>query len=206
MPLSETLRLTLRQAIQDYNFPCVTFDFNANEQIDHPSMYEVESRIQQQLLSDDLESVKDGFSNVLYWGYARMGYRWNRIRKLRERVTEQKLAKASDTLRRMNGIGTRTIAGLKLPQFSGFSFVSKVRMFLDPNQFVVMDIQILKLREAGLPTILDKVSHNDKETIRVTRIMNLSMNNGAVFAVELQYRNLVVWGFALLMLSAAFSI
>ena len=66
------------------------------------------------------------------------------------------------------GVGVRNIAGLKLPQFSGFSFVSKVRMFLDPNNFVVMDIQIMKLREAGLPTILYKVVHNDKETIRVT--------------------------------------
>ena len=39
------------------------------------------------------------------------------------------------------------IRKIGLPQFSGFSFVSKILMFFDPRNFVVLDKKIMQLKD-----------------------------------------------------------
>jgi len=169
MALSDELRDALRQAIRDYDFPFVTYDFVENREIRHQAMREVEERIRGQLLADEIERIRDGFSNILYWGYARIGYRWNRVTDFRERATASKLLSARTILRGLKQIGVRDIAKLRLPQFSGLSFVSKVRMFIDPANFVVLDTQLLKLKYQEQRTIFDAIAHSKGQTIRITK-------------------------------------
>ena len=58
-------------AIREYDFPTVTCDFDAGEkEIRHADMGGVEDRIRGLLISSSRKQVKDGLSNVLYWGYA----------------------------------------------------------------------------------------------------------------------------------------
>ena len=45
---------------------------------------------------------------------------------------------------------------LRLPQFSGMSFVSKIRMFLDPANSATLDRQIMKIHKADSGTILSR--------------------------------------------------
>ncbi len=170
MALTDSLRSTLFQAIRDYKYPFVTFDFEARHEITHPSMRKVEVAIRDQLLSDNLEAAKDGLSNVLYWGYARVGFRNIRVERFRQNVTDAQLHKASLLFRRIEGPGVRQIAHLYMPEFRGLSFVSKIRMFLDTSRHVVLDRQLLKLREQQRPTIFHEVriGHNES-MIRVTR-------------------------------------
>lgn len=169
MALNDGLRKVLLQAIQEYDFPFVTYDFTEKREIRHQSMRDVEARIREQLLADKPESIRDGLSNVLYWGYARTGYRWNRITGFRTKVTEAKLLRAGETFRELRRSGVREIAKLRLPQFTGLSFVSKVRMFLDPINYVVLDIQLLKLRNQERPNIFHEVSHKEDTSIRITK-------------------------------------
>ena len=169
MALSSTLRTELWQAIQDYDFPFVTFDFMEKREIRHVSMRQVEACIWHQLHGGTSELVKDGLSNVLYWGYARTGFRWKRITDFRSKVTEQQLSDTTRLLRQFNGTGVRQLAKLGLLQFSGLSFLSKVRMFLDPANYVILDIQLLKLREQQPRTILHEVVWREGTSIRVTK-------------------------------------
>jgi hypothetical protein len=169
MGLDSDLREILRQAIQDYDFPCVTFDFRNAREVIHASMRDVESEIQNGLLTNEAESVKDSLSNVLYWGYARTGYRWVRVNRFRANVTEPQLLHAGRLFRHIEEPGVQQIARLELPEFSGLSFVSKTRMFLDPTKYVVLDRQLLKLREQERRNIFHDVAIAAKETrIRVS--------------------------------------
>ena len=108
-------------------------------------MLEIEAIIRSQLVSGDVTSVRDGLSNVLYWGYARTGYRGRRVQSFRQGVDEQGLNDASKLFRTIRGPAIKDIKKLKLPQFAGLSFVSKVRMFLEPADYVVLDLQLLKM-------------------------------------------------------------
>ena len=171
MALSDDLLKILHQAIHDYDFPCVTFDFKNQHEIKHDSMKGVEAEIRSQLLVDEPEMVRDGFSNVLYWGYARTGYRSTRVKRFRETATIVQLHRARRTLQQLEGPGVRRIAQLKLPEFSGLSFVSKVRMFLDPANYVVLDRQLLQLRKHKHTNIFHEVAIGSREKrIRINEV------------------------------------
>ena len=60
------------------------------------SICDVECFVRLQLLSQDLGEVRDGLSNVLYWGFYNAGYRDCRVEDFRQRVTLAKLRDASD--------------------------------------------------------------------------------------------------------------
>jgi hypothetical protein len=170
MSLDNLQYKTLLQAIQDYDFPCVTFDFNGQREIIHPSMREVEIAIRDQLLSHHIAVIKNGLSNVLYWGYARTGYRPTRVGNFRAKVTDQQLGKAQLLFQKISGSAVRRIADIDLPEFSGLSFLSKTRMFLDPINYVVLDIQLLKLRDQLQSNIFHEIHADPKPTtIRATR-------------------------------------
>ena len=132
-----------------YNYPYVTYNFNTNEIVRHKSMLDVERLIQDQLLSPNLSDVKDGLSNVLYWGYATTGYQWNRVCKFRVKVTSKQLRefKETETVRFPNSIARHAnnlhaVRKIKMSQFSGMSFLSKLLMFLNPDRNPVLDMKL----------------------------------------------------------------
>lgn len=168
MALDDPLIRVLEQAIQDYDFPCVTFDFASQRELENPTMREVETEIRSQLLAESIEAVKDGLSNVLYWGYARTGYGPTRVKRFRDNVWDAELARAGEVFREMSGPGVRQIARLHLPEFSGLSFTSKVRMFLDPINYVVLDLKLANLEVDSHTHILHQI-HAYSSTIRVTK-------------------------------------
>ena len=71
VPLEQYAAL-LCEAIRDYDFPAVTYDFTEEKPLHHDSMLAVEQYIGTLLSSKDVSAVKDGLSNVLYcsagWG------------------------------------------------------------------------------------------------------------------------------------------
>lgn len=142
----------LDEAIAAYDFPCKAYDFMKGEQITFSSYKELETHIGQQLRSDDLRVLKDGLSNVLYWGYLTSnGRRDARVQAFRSSVTEAALRR----FRALIGSGDESLLALatcKLPQFSNLSFLSKVLMFLDPMRCVTLDLQLARLKQSDRPT------------------------------------------------------
>ncbi len=169
MALNSHLQTALADAIRSYDFPCVVYDFVGGCELACNAMRDVELGIAGSLMDDDPVSVRDGLSNVLYWGYARIGYRDHRVSRFRKKVTYQQLAEAGKLFRQLEGPGLREIARLGLPEFSGMSFVSKVRMFLDPTAYVTLDQKLLKIRDEAVSTVLGEVSFSRAETrIRIS--------------------------------------
>ena len=124
-------------------------------------MSQLETQIRQQLLSPSLKDVKDGLSNILYWGFAQMGgLALIRVERFRAAVTIQQLQKASDLFTNHARPTLYEIANLKLPQFSKVSFVSKVRMYLDPVKSATLDRQIMQIHQVHNDTVLAAVKEN----------------------------------------------
>jgi len=155
----------LQEAIENYNFPTVAFDFKLDQELQLKNMYKVEEYIISLLLNPDSSAIRDGLSNILYWGYATAGYRDYRVSLFRENVTSYQLQIAGELFRRTAQPTITEIKELGMPQFSGISFISKIRMFLDPEKSAVLDKQIIKMKFSayGEQTILAKVSHSPKE-------------------------------------------
>ena len=155
-------------AVGDYCFPTVTFDFYRHSERRHADMRGVEQCIGKSLRSDDLHAVRDGLSNVLYWGWAqRPGLRDSKVRDFRN--GKNRVLPTDDRLVRFKGLVrcwcSRRVAAesavrpddappiaqrlqdlksLGLPQFSQMSFTTKILMFLDPENCPVLDLRIAK--------------------------------------------------------------
>ncbi len=114
------------------------------------------------LRSTDLNRVKDGLSNVLYWGHYRSpGVRDKRVRNLRNGVDSKQLRRTMEVFASLKGPAIRQLKDLGLPEFSNFSFLSKLRTFLDPDTYCVID---LKLRAIEALKDRFKVNTNTKPT------------------------------------------
>lgn len=145
MPLTQQQIEILADAINNYDFPKRTYNFQSGKEVSHPSMRQLETSIRDKLTSCDAIDVEDGLSNILYWGYYRIGYRDVRVNKFRSKVKKQQLIHASKVFQNLSGPGIRIIKNLNLPEFSGISFISKVRMFLDPHQYAILDQKLMRL-------------------------------------------------------------
>ena len=118
--------------------------------------------------SGEPDQVKNGLSNVLYWGYAQMGIRDTRVQRFRTKVTITQLKQACQLFRRSDLPSVVEIKNLGLPEFSGLSFVSKVRMFLDPNKSATLDWQIVKIHKRCPTTVLANLFLGKSTQIRIT--------------------------------------
>jgi hypothetical protein len=155
MPLNSLQVKTLGDAVNAYSFPTAHFDFSTHTPVIGLSMPQLEVRIRQQLLSISLGDVKDGLSNVLYWGYAQMGGLTPvRVERFRSMVTSQQLQQASKLFTKYPRPSLYEIARLGLPEFSKVSFVSKVRMYLDPANSATLDRQIMTMHKIHSGTVL----------------------------------------------------
>lgn len=169
MTLSREQLNILSDAIKGYSFPCVYFNFLNGRSLQKPDMLSVEGHIRDDLLSGNPDLVKNGLSNILYWGFAQVGYRDRRVALFRTQITHGQLYDAAQLFSDMHDDGLREIKRIGLPQFSGMSFISKVRMFLDPANYVVLDQQILKINTYPGKTLLKDIAFGPKETqIRIS--------------------------------------
>lgn len=126
-------------------------------------MLEIEQYIGNQLHSRDPATVKRGLANVLYWGYARIGYRATRVAEFRDNVSEPQIGEFLSLVQKAQ-TGLMNIKAIGLPQFSGVSFVSKVLMFVDPQKYCVLDNQVLRMREGCAVGALSGIRKSQKET------------------------------------------
>lgn len=148
----------LNDAVSAYSFPTAHFDFATQTPVVGLSMCELETRIRKQLLNPSLKEVKNGLSNILYWGFAQMGgLALVRVDSFRMAVTNQQLEKASELFTNHARPTLYEIAKLGLPQFSKVSFVSKVRMYLDPVKSATLDRQIMQIHQIHNDTVLAAV-------------------------------------------------
>ena len=107
----------------------------------------------------DRGTVRDGLSNVLYWGWAqRPGLQRARVDAFRDGVqpNDPRLVRFMNFVHarasRSDAEQLRGLKSLKLPQFSQMSFTTKILMFLDPSRFAVLDLKIaLVAKQCGFP-------------------------------------------------------
>jgi hypothetical protein len=167
MFLSPSQKEELHKAIKEFSFPPEYYNFI----LDRPERLEntraVEARIKVDLISSNINLVKNGLSNVLSWGFARMRFRDVRVDDFRTKVTTPQLEAATSLF--ISGIlpSLYEIKRIGLPQFSGVSFVSKIRMFLDPENSATLDRQIMKIHAVRPDTVLSKVKEH-KNQIPIT--------------------------------------
>ena len=110
-------------------------------------MLAVEQYIGTLLHSKDFSAVKDGLSNVLYWGYARQPIRDFRVSDFRKTIPDPEREPKLDQFAQLIRSGRSDLFNIKelqLRQFSQISFVSKILMFLDPTRSPVLDLKIAK--------------------------------------------------------------
>jgi hypothetical protein len=152
----------LEKAIEAYSYPFVAFDFENGCELKFPTMRDLERHIQTNLLAGDPGRLKDALSNILYWGFYRMGKRDYNVERFRSRVTTEQIGLASAILANLSGPGILELRSLGLPVFGKFTFISKLRTFLDPERYCVIDRKLLKIPE------LEAKFKQDKTSIPVT--------------------------------------
>ena len=143
----------LREMVESYDYPTVVYDFQTGNETRLADMAAVEEHIGVLLRSPDPGGVRDGLSNVLYWGYTRQpGRRDARVRDFRGDVPtgDPRLARFADfvcslepPLSTAAGPALLHIKRLTLRQFGQMSFVTKILMFLDPR-FPVLDMKVAR--------------------------------------------------------------
>jgi len=154
----------------EYDFPCRLFDFETESEISFTNYRDLENHLRMLLFSPQLQKVKDGLSNVLYWGFYRIGYGKIRLKSFRDNISKSQLETFSDLIRsdRFDAINIKKIG---MPQFSGFSFVSKILMFSNPLKYVVLDKKIMELRDSNnLENPLSNIPYTKNDSgIRITQ-------------------------------------
>ncbi len=169
MPLTEEQIAAFREAIKGYSFPAVYYDFEEGREVQAKRMADVEYVIGGQLCSVHTEDVKNGLANILYWGYANVGYRDARVEKLNNNITIEQIKVFQTLLVNDRRPTMAEIKTIRIPEYSGMSFLSKLLMFLNPSDYCVLDRQIARLRTQNAPKALCQLSFGPKETqIRVS--------------------------------------
>lgn len=176
MPLNHNQQQTLKNSISRYSFPAIYYDFINNRQINPKDMRVLEEYILRLLRSKNIADVKYGLANVLYWGYANVGYRDTRVNIFINNTKDKQIKSFQELV--LNGTvpDMITIKKLNLPEFSGMSFVSKIMMFLDPINYCVLDKQVSKLRNPECMKALSHLAFGPYETT-----IRISQNNQNVY-------------------------
>jgi len=145
MPLTPVQVGDLKDAIGAYAFPPTYYDFVDGAPVHAANMTTVETTIQSMLRSPDPTIVKQGLANVLYWGYAQIGFGPTRVCRFWTRVTENQIAQYQALIVAHGAPSPRQINEIGMPEYSGISFISKILMFLNPVNYCVLDLQLAQL-------------------------------------------------------------
>lgn len=169
MSLSNEQIDAFEQSIINYAFPAIYYDFPTQTQVLAKNMNEIELNIKHQLLSKNPVLVKFGLANVVYWGNANAGYQMHRTNKFLNEIDNQQLTQFQKLVQGGNIPTLNEIKALKMPQFSGISFVSKIITFLNPASYCVLDLLISRL--AVLP------GSKSLNTLKITTQIAINTNN-----------------------------
>ncbi|MBV4474827.1 hypothetical protein [Pseudomonas botevensis] len=181
MALSSTQIHDLDYAIRNYSFPLDYYDYNlahTHNPQKASSIRHLEAIIQSQLKSGVPVDTEQGLGNIIYWGNATAGYRDSRFANFRTRIGAYAPYPGFNGLIAGSAASLGNIRRLGYPGYSGISFVSKILMFLDPQNYCVLDLQISKLRRTGrpIPRALDRLK------VYTTRIP-ITRNNELVYGL-----------------------
>jgi hypothetical protein len=135
----------LERAIDAYSYPFVAFDFENDCELKFPTIRDLERHIQTNLTGGDAGRLKDALSSILYWGFYRMGFQPARVKDFRARVTADQIARAAALFPQLTGSDIRKLRDLHLPQFGQLTFLSKLRTFLDPERYCIMDRSLAQI-------------------------------------------------------------
>jgi hypothetical protein len=135
----------LIEAISGYDYPATTYDFSRGCERCFSNMTDLDGFLRNLLRSRDAQQLKDGLSGILYWGHYRAGFRDHRVTKFREMVSNATLERSSEAIQLLDGTSLMELKKLGLPQFSNMAFITKLRRFLDPDRYCVLDSKIAKL-------------------------------------------------------------
>jgi hypothetical protein len=141
----------------------------AKKQLLFKSMRQLEHRLKGDLLSNNPATVRFALANVVYWGYACTGLSDARSKRFLDTVKEQQIENAIRLFSRIEGNSLKAIKDIGLPQFSKMTLTSKLRMFLDPNNYVVLDSQLLRLKWSETKTLFQEMQRYPTE-IPITRV------------------------------------
>lgn len=177
MALNPSQIHALEQAINNYQFPLEYYDFRmppaANPRL-ASSVQHLESAIYMDLTSSVSARIEEGLANIIYWGNAGAGFRQHRFSSFLNKIKSFHPYSDFSSLLLTGAVSLGSIKKLGYPGYSGISFVSKVLMFLDPQNFCVLDLQISKLGMPGRaigraldllkvnPTIIPITAHNER--------------------------------------------
>ena len=139
-------------AVEAYDYPAVTYNFERGvntctdliRRVVHQDMSQVEDKIRSQLLSRNSIEVKNGLSNVLYWGHdTHRRIQVVHVRKFREKIYDPKRQLQAFHWTVHSSHNAKSLIGeiIALPQFS-VSMGSKVAMFIDSDKYPVLDSRI----------------------------------------------------------------
>lgn len=167
--------IDFEKSIKSYAFPVIYYDFNAGMRRSVKNMSVLEIIIKDLLLSSCLQQVKDGLANIVYWGNANAGYQMYRTNRFMDNVTNEQIRQFQSLVLDGNVPTLQQIKQIKMPQFSGVSFISKIIAFIDPINYSVLDLLIAKLRNAKTP------ASNALYHIMVTTQISVTTNNSAVY-------------------------
>ncbi len=166
MPLTYRQANDLQASVDVYAFPPIYFDFHINEEVHAENIFDLEIVIRGLLLSHQPQQVKYGLANVIYWGNANAGYKEYRVNLFMNNVTNQQIQQFQDLVANGDIPTLQSIRQLRMPQFSGISFVSKIIAFIDPINYCVLDLLIARLRNVPGNKALHGLAVNNQ--IRVT--------------------------------------
>ena len=173
MPLTNQQENDLANSINGYAFPPVYFDFVANNQVNAGNMLALGAAINNMFLSPLAQQRQYGLANVIYWGNANAGYQMYRVNRFMNNVTPAQLQQFHALVANGNIPTLQNIRHIRMPQFSGISFISKIIAFLDPVNYCVLDLLLSRL--GNVPG--GKALHN----LVVTTQVGVTANNAAAY-------------------------
>jgi hypothetical protein len=164
---NQTLDDVLGEAIRAYDYPPITYDFIQGRERVFTSMIDLEHFLKALLLSGDICRLKDGLSGIIFWGYYRVGYRDRRVKTFRDQVCDTDLRNASEIFPTLEGAGLMPLKRIGLPQFTHMAFITKLRTFLDPDHYCVLDKKIASLAPLAIrlkrqQTYIPITPHNER--------------------------------------------
>lgn len=166
--MNQTPDGTLIKAISAYDYPFITYDFVEDRVRQFHDKFEFERFLKNLLVGSNMLSIKDGLSGILYWGYCRSPQRAkSRINRFRDEVSDAQLRTTGELFPILEGTGLMRLKRIGLPQFSNMAFITKLRTFLDPEHYCVLDKKIASLaplakRLNRQPTYIPMTQDNER--------------------------------------------
>ena len=163
----------LESAIHSYSFPLVYFDFERGEEQSTKNIRELEEIIADMLHSHDPQVIRYGLANILYWGHANAGYRMHRVETFLAKVTYEQIEAFQSLLAKDEVPTLKELRQLKMPQYSGISFLSKILAFLSPQTHAVLDLLLSRMATPEGSKAIDQ--------LKVTTQIVVTASNSAAY-------------------------